>query len=62
MNKTDKEIMKEMLDRAGIDYIYQEPDKNSDQTSFEIHAGYIGFVSVIVFRADGSLKSIEAYE
>lgn len=52
---TDREKIKEMLDRAGI--VYTE-----DDTHISIEAGYVGFVSIFLFNNDGSLKAIEAYE
>jgi hypothetical protein len=44
-----------MLTRAGIDF-------NEDEDSIEVHAGYIGFVTIFEFDAKGSLKKMGAYE
>ena len=55
---TDKEILLDMIKRAGYegDLTYVEAD------SFCVERGYFGFVCSFEFNDDGSLKDIGAYE
>lgn len=55
---TDLETIKEMFKRAGIKYV----EENLTESTLTVEAGYMGFYSLFTFEADGSLKSVEAYE
>lgn len=54
---TDKQTFLAMLKKADIRYSI-----DNTENSITIEAGYVGFVSIISFNEDNSLKSIEAYE
>ena len=55
---TDKEILLDMIKRAGFenDLTYVEAD------SFCVERGYCGFLMNFEFNDDGSLKDMGAYE
>ena len=55
VKNSDKDSFIEMLKRAKIDY------KEEDGRIY-IYEGYQGFYTVIDFKNDGQLESIEAYE
>lgn len=66
--ETDLTRMKEMLERAGIDYEFNQTDSVENAYNVPIfyvtiERGYVGLVSEIYFRQDDeSLLDICAYE
>jgi hypothetical protein len=66
---SDKDILIEMLNRAGVKYEetcggrpYGEDRNDETLVSVSIDGGYSGFYTVLTFNQDGSLKSIGAFE
>ena len=55
----DFQTFKDMLDKANIEY---EVSTYDDYDVISVSGGYVGFVSLITFKKEGSLDSIEAYE
>lgn len=68
---TDLETIKAMLASAVIEFEEQTlasansgfgPERRRGDVVLTVERGYVGFVSELLFREDGSLYSIEAYE
>lgn len=57
---TDYEQFVAMLTRAGI--AYEAASYENDSISVIVEGGYSGFCTCLVFAADGSLKTVGAYE
>lgn len=55
---TDKEILLDMIKRAG----YEGDLTYVEDNSFCVERGYFGFVCSFEFNDDGSLKDMGAYE
>lgn len=52
---TDKETVKSMLERAGIEYV-------EESLALRVEGGYTGFYTVYEFNAEGALVSVGAFE
>lgn len=65
VQKTDFDVLREMLDRAGI--VYQSETGKGAFISISAgegpsNMGYAGFGTTIEFNEDGSMKTVGAYE
>jgi hypothetical protein len=70
---TDLDILKEMLDRAKIEYIFteeaefirgnaEELGQNGANRQLQVERGYAGFVTVFGFDENGMLTGMGAWE
>ncbi len=59
--KTDKQVLEEMLDRAGIKFEL-DSEYLKDASLITVEGGYMGFVTEFIFDANGALISVKAWE
>ena len=61
---SDLELLKQMFDRAGIEYSESRLDGTKRGVFFEltVERGYSGFVTSYEFNAEGALTDTGAYE